>query len=44
MNNLNDEEVYFRLTQALPIEETRLYVAKVMKLYQHYKKHLTNTP
>ncbi|CAH1595355.1 transglycosylase SLT domain-containing protein [Vibrio jasicida] len=44
MNNLNDEEVYFRLTQTLPIEETRLYVAKVMKLYQHYKKHLTNTP
>ncbi|AUV85309.1 transglycosylase SLT domain-containing protein [Vibrio campbellii] len=43
MNDLNYEEVYFRLTQTLPIEETRLYVAKVMKLYQHYQKHFTNT-
>ncbi|CAH1537152.1 Membrane-bound lytic murein transglycosylase E [Vibrio owensii] len=43
MNRLTEDELYFRLTQTLPIEETRKYVEKVMRLYHHYQKRVIDT-
>ncbi|WP_045480353.1 transglycosylase SLT domain-containing protein [Vibrio owensii] len=43
MNRLTEDELYFRLTQTLPIEETRNYVEKVMRLYHHYQKRVIDT-